>query len=1345
MRSECFILLLFCFSIFNVNAQDDDVMFRRVSPISGFSFQAIRIIRQDVFGYIWMGTYNDGVIRYNSKGIVHFTHDPKQGNGLPSDKINSLVIDKQNNIWVQSDIGICLYNHTLQQFEQVHYSYENGDASSNQIKSIALDGEGRLWIADNNCIGYLDLEKKQLVRINKGLHHTPEKLYSDELNRLWLGTIEGTVYLVQPDKEQVVKKIDGPGSMVRTIFATLNEVWVGYENHGARLYDLNGKLKTHYSSSSESKWDIKSTSVRKIWRDTRGRIWIGTYIGLFMHDGEKLTGYDVDEYKELPSRSIFEIFEDEQGGIWIGTWAGGVVYAHPTDNKFSTFQQSNEPYSLSNNIVSSFAQAPDGRLYIGTEGGGINEFNLTTKEFKKITISDNNNRFNIKSILFDKKGGLWVGTGFNGLFYKPNSKSNFLHFSQGKEDGMHISGPSVHSLCESDSGIYIGTNLDGVDFYDFKSKQITFPIKIFPHNVRDNRNIRSLTIDSHNILWIAAVNGIHQYHIPSKKMIPFGTNFICPHNINHEYYFVSMLSDGTIWMGTRRHGVEIYNPRTKETKLYNANGLLEGKDAYGIIEGKNNNVWITSNNGLIQYNTKEKSSRRFIYTDGIQGDLFSIKAIFKDKDENLYFGGTNGFTLLEPNKIKINKRPPNVFINRIEVKDRELTPFQTSINNFQEIELEPVESTIKFDFSTDNYLLPGKNKFSYKLVNYMDEWIEVDNSGSVTLVNVPAGKYIFKVRGCNNDGVWSKKAAILPIVMKQLWYMSKLAIVLYLLAVLAIIGIIIRFYIERLKLKKTVLIERLERENEDQLHEMKLRFFTNISHEFRTPLTLINWPIKNLLGAKNLSAEQLSQLDTIKRNTNRLLQLINQIMDLRKVERNQTKLNISKIELAAFVAERMLNFAEEAKSKNIQFSLNHIKDKYVIEADEEKLDKIIYNLLSNAFKFGAKDGKIEVILQDNNSQSSSNFSNQLSFGKLENEDFAEIIVVDYGEGIDSEDMPNIFNRFEQGKHKKAQQNSTGIGLNLCKEFTILHRGVIIVQSTPGEGTRFSVRFPIRQQAQKILYESHLKVKNIDSWETPKKSSTLTDSKISEVTILVVEDNEELRKFIVQFLQSFYTILSAKNGEEGLGILSSQDVHLVISDVMMPIMDGFEFCQTIKSKVETSHIPVILLTALSSVSNTVIGLAKGADAYISKPFDESVLLSQVRNLLLQRKRLQESYTMTFMAKQPINVAGLDNYFLNKVNTVIEDNIENENFSVEIMAQEIGLSRSQLNRKLKQISNYTSSEYILMVKIRKATALLASKGYTIDEVAYRSGFNSHSYFTRCFKKIHNQSPKEFLKNL
>jgi signal transduction histidine kinase/DNA-binding response OmpR family regulator len=663
--------------------------------------------------------------------------------------------------------------------------------------------------------------------------------------------------------------------------------------------------------------------------------------------------------------------------------------------------------------------------------------------------------------------------------------------------------------------------------------------------------------------------------------------------------------------------------------------------------------------------------------------------------------------------------------------------------------LAPGESTLRVNFSADNYLMSEKNKYKYRLINYYDDWVETQNEASVFFKSLKAGEYIFEVKACNNDGIWNDSPTRMPILIRNFWYKTTFAYSIYLLLLLSVFYFIGRFYLERLKLKRDVLLEKAQRKNEEQIHEMKLKFFTNISHEFRTPLTLISWPLKKLINAGNITEEQREELEVVKRNSNRLLQLINQIVDLRKLEKGKSKLNISKIEVIDFIKEMQQGFLSEVKSKKINFIFESPFSALEIEADKEKLDTLVYNLLSNAYKYVSEKGQIKIVVNKTISNSSTAYANQLSFGKIGNDNFVEILVEDSGSGIDSEDLLHIFNRFEQGKSsgKKELKNieGSGIGLSLCKEYTLLHHGEITAQSTVGKGSRFTILLPLKQKAQKILFESHQEFKNLNKSESsavPLKKEKGLDH-LNQ--LLVVEDNPDFRSFICKFLSQYYQVDNATNGEEALSILKHRNIDLVVSDVMMPKMDGFEFCSIVKTQVETSHIPVILLTALSSSENLIAGLDKGADAYLTKPFDEDVLVKQIENILHQRRRIRENFSKQFVSQKTVEVGSLDSFFLNRVRSVVEKNISDENFGMEILAEELMISRSQLHRKIKSLSGVTTSDFVNLVRIKKAVELIKTENYLFNEVAFKVGFSSQSYFAKCFRKAYNVTPKEYFEKL
>ncbi len=1341
-------------------AQEGDMRFRQISPPGGFTLDGIKSIAKDELGCMWMGT-SQGLIKYGSLGAKWFVPVKDDSLSLSGKVVNNIYCDADNLLWVSTDRGLCRFIREQQKFERMSYTYEDGSKRESKVLAMLKTEDGRILIIDNRYFGVLDLSSGRFARIRKDLIKSPTELYKDNEGRVWVGTLNGDVFLFLPSENDASKIISRHSNKVKinSIYSENEQIWIGTEGEGVKLYNLDGELLKrialpgHFPSSRKG-------NVRVIKKDTHGRFWFGAYEGLYMVGDHKTTRFIPDYYPGLPHNSIYEIFEDEQGGLWFGTWSGGVALIHHSDNNFQTFRHSLTHNSISDNMISSFLQMNENELLIGTEVGGLNSYNLNTGKFDIVRLSEDEEILNIKTLCKDKQGGIWVGTFRRGLFYKPPNREKFKHFGKGPDDGRHISSSSVYSLCAVDTGVWIGTFQNGINFYSFKSRTIR-------HCFRDNSSgipmsrlmVSNILSDSKSNLWLGASSGIlykiqmtsgHISQYATEEKIDMVNSKEYPYHLDRNSIFHLWEDEqGDIWCATNNKGVLRFQPDSGHFTPVDIAGLPADKSAYGIIEGQHDEMWITSGIGLIAYDRETGTARHFDYFDGIQSNLFSPHAVLKDHRGNLYFGGTNGFTRIAPHTIKLNSRKPFTLINELSTpNDKSIYPLRSQGFEFSSVVLGPEETTFEINFSSDNYLMPEKNKYKYRLLNFYDEWID-NKDGEVLFTGLDAGEYVFEVKSCNNDGIWSDAPSQMRIKIRKHWYQTSYAYIAYFLMFLVFLYFIGRFFLERTKLKRAVMLEKTQRENEEQMHEMKLKFFTNISHEFRTPLTLISWPLKRLLLADNITNVQREELEVANRNSNRLLQLINQIIDLRKLEKEKSKLNISLVDVIDFINELQKDFSLEAKSRSIDFCFVPPQNSLEIEADPEKLDAILYNLLSNAYKHVSDKGRITVTVNKKTTDADKSYSNQLSFGEIRVDDFIEIAIEDSGEGIDNEDLLRIFTRFEQGKPSSKKDTLPlkrgGIGLAMCKDFTLLHHGKITVQSDLGRGSRFAVLLPSKQKAQKVLFESHRKIKNLNIEENSAPETTAEKETEKATRILIVEDNFDFRKFISRFLSRFYTVQSAPNGKEALQILENHNIDLVVSDVMMPEMDGFELCAIIKTQLETSHIPIVLLTALSSSENLIAGLDKGADAYLTKPFEEAALKKQIENILQQRKRIQENFSKQFISHKTLEVSSLDNFFLDRVQKAVERNILDENFSMDFLADELMVSRSHLYRKIKSLSGLTSSDFVNMIRVKKAVELLVKKQYRFNEVAFQVGFNSQPYFNKCFKKVYGTTPKKYLERL
>ena len=1346
-------IFLIIFVAISINVYSSNIIqFRNISPPGGLIHLGINHIVQDKTGQIWFGS-NDGLFCYNTKEITRFKEALNDSLSLRSNGIRALLVDNRNKLWIGTDKGLDLFDNITSNFIHIDYSSINIPEAGNSIKDIVQDNDNNIWINDNLGIGIFNPDSNTISYIAPTSEtQLPNKLFFDKWSRGWICFPNGTIYRFFPEDKKFVPVLKYRNPLLRCIHMEKEKIIAGYAG-SIRIFNMHGEQIKFFSRINFNKTSYPIKRVNDITVDYDGVIWAATYQGLIKIDSTGEPDLIMQSSTpSLPHNSVHSVFIDSENSVWIGTWAGGIAYYHRSDNFFEDYTQTKLQDAISENVISSFAETNDGTIYIGTETTGLNTFNSQTRTFNKVILKDEQEVINIKSLATDNRGGLWVGTLDNHLFYKPDNAKSFQNIKRGNSDGEHLSGNNIYYLNPDKNGVWITIIGSGINYYNLKTGNIEYYNEILKEkNIKQNGTVYISFCDSKENLWLGRWGECIKVNKADTTVQYFNADSPRGHqlpkeDINH----ITEISNGDVWIGFNNSGVRIYNPYYDSIKSLELDEGFKTQDVFGIQEDKQGRIWMTTDKGLIVYYPKTDLFRRFTH-EKEQTRQYLSASIFKDSKNYLYFGSTRGFLRFNADHLKVNMKPPKTFISKILINNKDqIHPeldFTPSGYNYKTLRLPAKDNSLQIDCYSDNYLMSDENRYKYRMVNFTDNWVTISNKEKAIFTKIPSGNYIFEILSCNNDGVWQKNPTQLKIEIDFPWYQSPLAYLAYALSLLTIGFVIYKEIKNRRDLKHKVIIEQLKSEHEQQMHEAKLQFFTNVSHEFRTPLTLISGPVKELINSTNLTELQQKYIEIIKNNSNRLLTLIDQIMDFRKMEKGKTSLILQHVELVSFVKERFENFSQEANSRNLNFNMEYDNNAIQIDVDTDKLDKIIYNLLSNAFKHVPDHGKIAVKIQVKQSKHQLEYENQLKFGDLTDKDFVTISVEDSGSGIESEDILRIFNRFEQGIKIGA---GTGIGLNLTKEYIILHNGQITVQSTPNKGSCFTVFLPQKQRAQNILGQiTNLPLVDANNMLKHQKiEGTISYNK--NVTILIVDDNKDMLEFIRSLLYKHYNTITATDGSDALRKLYIHDIDIIISDVMMPQIDGFSFCKKVKSDLSVSHIPIILLTALSSKESKLEGLKTGADAYIIKPFDKDILIGQIDNLLSQREALKKKYNDILLnnTKQTlidesefVPIENAEQLFLKKATKVVSDNMQNELFGVELMATELSLSRSQLHRKLKYLTGYSANEFIKIHKLNEAARLLKNTDKTIDEISYLAGFGTHSWFSKCFKEVYKMSPNKF----
>ncbi|MGB5262557.1 MAG: ATP-binding protein, partial [Lutimonas sp.] len=899
-------------------------------------------------------------------------------------------------------------------------------------------------------------------------------------------------------------------------------------------------------------------------------------------------------------------------------------------------------------------------------------------------------------------------------------------------------------------------------------------------NSISNNIIRSILEDSAGNIWLGTGDGLSKLRAEEKyKDSPeFQTFKNIPGDktsLSHNYILAMYESNiGEIWIGTFGGGINrlIYNEQNDDFAFESYSDIdgLPNNVIKGILEDDRNNLWISTNKGLSKFNPENKTFKNYDVNDGLQSNEFQELACLKRENGEMIFGGINGFNVFYPNDIKDNNLPPESVITKLSIFNKAIgvgeemngrIVLDKPIDQLEEISLKYKENSFSIDFTALHYAAPKKNKFAYMLEGFDEDWIHTSSGKrTASYTHLEPGTYEFFVKTSNNDGVWDATPLVLRIKVIPPFWRTPIAFLFYCLLGIGFVWIFISYTLIGTREKHQLELEHLEKGKNDEIQQMKLEFFTNISHEFRTPLTLIKGPLDYLLkDGDKLDKDSLRfQYRIIQKNTDTLMKLVNQILDFRKLNQGKMKLVVRKGIISDFVQEIGETFQFLAHKKETKFEIH--KPDEIVESwyDHDAVEKIVSNLLSNAFKFTPDGGSIDVVVKYETK--TLDISDELRSNE-QVVNFVRIEVKDSGQGIDVENQKQIFDRFYVDKGPKGQNSEgVGVGLSFVKSLVELHQGTIDVKSDSGKGTTFIVRLPANIEAYKNVEGITCKedddpdflarTSEMDSFaiETNDEieDKNMIKAKSKKPILLIVDDNEEIRQFISQVFQEYYVIYEAENGKLAFEMAMRIMPNLIITDVLMPIMDGYELCEKLKSTNTTSHIPVIMLTAKISDENELLGRKIGADGYVRKPFDIELLRIQIENILKNRDQLRKRFNVEVnMLPKEVTVNSVDESFLQQAMDIVERNMMNTEFNVEMLVKEMGYSRSNLYLKFKEITGLSSSEFIRNIRLKRAIQLFESSNLSVKEIMYMTGFNTASYFAKCFKKQFGVVPSEYVKNL
>lgn len=1332
----CILLL-----IFGVSAQK----IIKLGIEDGLSNENVISFAQDKDGFIWIAT-KDGLNRFNSNTFQVFKSSDSIPNSICSNVLNYVYADRFDDvIWIASEKnGVDAYNYKTRVFKHFEHNYGNpaeNDLSANGVTHIDGDKQGNIWFATYD--GGIDVFNRENGRFtNFNVQNTPglgsnynwcvlyesdEKIYVGHVTE-GMSIINSKTGTARNYRHNPTDKNSLPDNTVTCLFIdSQKQLWIGTRN-GLALFDEKTGTTQNFFHDDKNPLSLSFNSVESISEPVKGELWVGTEGGginilkpgavsnvdgkitaRFAHIGFAVTS------DGLSSPSVQTIFQDSFGNLWIGGYGSGVNFIadkEPFFNQVNYLPLVNNQNSLNAKPVTAICTDANDNVWLANSSGGICIYR-EGKKIREITRIENQAKaLTVLSVFRDSANDIWIGTD-DGRIFQYNSATNRYKLLNCFDNLNNI--PIYDFFEDSEHTFWISTDV-GLYFYNKVTEQSGYYTGT-NSDLLDN-NVRTVAEDENGNIWVGTLGGslgVYDKHL--KLLYDIGKSF--------RFYSIFDLyrdSKNRMWIASLNDLYMFRNYNEKEGVQIGTSSGLHEANVRAVIEGASgNDIWVSTVNGIshIDINTMHVSNYdvvdNIVYGDYLNG------AVAKTRNGDIYFGSQNGATWFNhvPDQSLVNT-PVAAFTGFAVTNNKNYLNQFTEIPFDREIGLKHNQNSFQINFNVLDFSMARKVEFIYQMEGLDDDWYLVDNIAEVTFRNLKPGKYTFNLKTRIRNNEWPEKVNSLVVRIKPPFWLTNWMIMIYIILSLIIVMLVMQFYTNKLKIENDLLLEKKSRQQEYDLNEEKLRFFTNITHELRSPMTLILGPLEDLLADESIKPEHLKKLTMIQRVSNRLLQTVNQLLEFRKSENKIRKLSVIKDDLVKYIYEIGEKYKDLNKNNDVNFEICVPTDRFEMFFDPDVLSIIMDNLISNAFKYTA----------------SGNIRLELNKSQEAGIEYAEILVSDTGYGISNEDLPRIFDRYYQAKNTTHPVKGTGIGLALVKNMTDLHEAEIDVTSRLNEGTTFRVRFLINNSYPDAVHYYPAAIHFEESEENAKN------------VILVVDDDPEIIEYIKDSLSDTYTIISAVNGKTGFETAIEEIPDIVISDIMMPIMNGIELCGNLKQDVRTSHIPVVLLTAKGSLHDQKIGYDAGADSYLTKPFSSNLLKSRLRNIIDSRKKYALSSTSKFKQKQELlneSIGELDKEFLKKLTAAIEANLEDEELNISYIAAQMNMSHSTLYRKIKALTNLTANEFIRKVRINFAEQLLLTNKYNISEIMFRIGINSSSYFRQCFKEEFGMNPSEYLQKL